>query len=105
MRKEVIEVMAMGDMRPAAAVDTCPEHKGRVLMADLYEGMVLQPHGPGHSRPIRITDVMEGKWIEVVTLFQKGHVGKPHTHSKTDLGMEPYENSLWNATNYCTEIK
>ena len=81
----------------------CPERPGRVLSKDLFVGMRLQPH-PG-SWPITVTNVGDAKWFQADVHFDDGLPPmSPRQISKADKGMQPYENGLWHAHNWCVEI-
>ncbi len=85
--------------------DKRPERKGQVFSEDLFVGMKLQPHPLQGSRPITVTDVGDEKWFWADIHFDDGPPPASRKISKADKGMQPYENGLWHAHNWCIVIE
>ncbi len=95
-------------------VETRPVREGQLSTEDLQQGMKLQLyHSDEVCCPIEVVDTLEGsKWLLAITLFKEppsppfpGWTPRGGRRSKADLGLEPYENGMWNASNYCLALE
>lgn len=92
-------------------VEIRPIREGQLSTEDLRQGMKLQPCGKeGLRTPVKVVDVLEGsEWLLAITLFEQppfpGWTPRRKKRSKADLGLEPYDNGLWNASNYCLALE
>ena len=93
--------------------ETRPIREGQLSTEDLQRGMKLQLyHNDKICCPIEVVDTLEGnKWLLAITLFKKptsppfpGWTPRGRRRSKADLGLEPYENGMWNASNHCLPL-
>ncbi len=91
-------------------VETRPVREGQLSTEELRQGMKLQLyHNDLPSCPLEVVDTLEGsKWLLAITLFKEppfpSWTPRGGRRSKADLGLEPYENGMWNASNYCLPL-